>query len=274
MGRLLPVVAALTLPVLALANAGGPPDGRTGAPGESTCWDSCHNTFPLNSGDGVMSITGPDFFEAGQSYTFTVEISDPGQSRWGFEITPLDIGAVFITDLSNTQFSSSGGRLYVKQTSVGTHAGTPNGPVSWSFDWTAPNNPPSTVTFYAAGAAANNNNRNSGDYIYTSSFTTNLIAVGIEDDPFPSLPTHISASNYPNPFNAATAISYSLPVSGHVNLDIYNLQGQLVETLVNDFQSAGVYNINWNADNEPSGLYFYRLSVNGYSVSDKMTLLK
>jgi hypothetical protein len=270
----LPVVIIFLLPVLTLAHSGGPPDGRTGAPGEQTCWNFCHNTFPLNSGDGGISITGPEFFEAGQSYTFTVEISDPDQSRWGFEITPLDIGAVIITDLSNTQFSSSGGKLYVKHTSAGTYAGTPNGPVSWSFDWTAPDDPPQTITFYAAGAAANNNGRNSGDYIYTTTFTSNLITTGIIDDPFSGLPSHPGMSNYPNPFNAVTVISYSLPASGHVNLEIFNLRGQLVETLVNDIQSAGEYNITWNANNMPSGLYFYRLSVNDLSVSNKMILLK
>jgi hypothetical protein len=274
MSKSLPVVLVLLLPVLTLAYSGGPPDGRTGAPGEQTCWNFCHNTFPLNSGDGSMSITGPEFFVGGQSYDITVEISDTDQSRWGFELTPLDIGTVTITDPSNTQFSSSGGNSYVKHTSAGTHAGTPNGPVSWSFDWTAPVEPPSTVTFYAAGNAANNNGSNSGDYIYTATFTSNLMTSAVDDDPFAALPTHISASNYPNPFNAATTISYFLPASGYTRLEIFNLRGQLIETLVDGHLSAGEYNISWDADSVPSGLYFYRLSVNDLSMGNKMTLLK
>jgi hypothetical protein len=274
MRKSLPVFIVLLLPVLALAYSSGPPDGRTGAPGEQTCWNACHSTFPLNSGDGGLSITGPDFFQAGQSYDITVEISDDGQSRWGFEITPLDIGTVTITDPTNTQFSSSGGNSYVKHTSTGTHAGTPNGPVSWSFSWTAPVDPPSTVTFYAAGNGANNNGSNSGDYIYTATFTSNLMTSGVDDDPFASLPAHISSRNYPNPFNAVTTISCFLPSEGDTRLEIFNLRGQLIETLVDGRLTAGEYDVTWDAGGVPSGLYFYRLSVNEFSVSNKMTLLK
>jgi hypothetical protein len=268
------ILAVFLIPSLALAYSTGPPDGRTGAPGQLTCWDGCHNTFPLNSGDGSLSISGPDFFSAGQTYTLTLEISDPGQARWGFEFSPLNIGAIAITDLTNTQFSSSGGNMYVKHTSTGTHAGTPNGPVSWSFDWTAPAEPPSTVTFYAAGNAANNNGLNTGDYIYTTSFTSVLMTSAADDDPFAALPTHIAAGNYPNPFNGATTISYSLPVSGHTTLEIFNLRGQLIETLIDNTQSPGEYSVVWNADRLPSGLYFYRLTVDNKSVTNKMTLLK
>ena len=265
----------LLVPVLALAYSTGPPDGRTGAPGEQTCYNGCHSTFPLNSGDGSLSISGPDFFLAGETYTITVEISDPGQMRWGFEFTPLDQGSITITDATNTQMSSFGGNTYVKHTSTGTHAGTPNGPVSWSFDWTAPSaDPPSTITFYAAGNGANNNGANTGDYIYTTSFTTTLITSAVDDDPFAALPAHISSGNYPNPFNAVTTISYNLPVSGHTTLEIYNLQGQKVETLVDDIQAPGEYNVSWDAGDVPSGLYFYRLTVGDNSVTNKMTLLK
>jgi hypothetical protein len=266
--------AVLFLPAIALAFSSGPPNGRTGAPGEQTCWNNCHNSFPLNSGDGDMSISGPEFFSPGQTYTISVGLSDPGQSRWGFEITPLDIGSIAITDPANTQLSNSGDNTYVKHTSAGTYAGNQNGPVSWSFDWTAPDNPPSQVVFYAAGNAANNNGSGSGDFIYTTSFTSTLTTTGIDDDPFATLPSHLSMSNYPNPFNAATTISFNLPVSGHTSLEIYNLHGQLIETLMDGIHTAGEYNVVWNADDLPSGLYFYKLSVKDLTSTNKMTLIK
>lgn len=274
MKKMLMTAAFFMIPVMVLSYSTGPIDGRTGAPGELTCWDGCHSSFPLNSGDGSLSISGPDFFVAGQTYTITIQIEDPGQSRWGFEFTPLNIGTITITDATNTQMSISGENTYVKHTSTGTHAGTPNGPTSWSFDWTAPANPPSTVTFYAAGNGANNNGLNTGDYIYTTSFTSNLITSAVGDDPFASLPTHVGAANYPNPFNASTTISYNLPISGHTTLEIYNIQGQRVETLVDNTQSAGQYSVVWNAGQVPSGLYFYRLTIDNKSVTNKMTLLK
>ncbi len=159
----------LLLPLAAIAHSGGPQDMRTGAPGETTC-TQCHNQFPLNSGDGSFNLQGPAAWEAGQTYELSVEIEDPGQSRWGFEITQFGIGDFMIADALNTQFSASGGRQYVKHTSSGTMNGTADGPVSWSLLWTAPLGPdlPDNVTFYAAGNAANGANGNQGDYIFTS----------------------------------------------------------------------------------------------------------
>lgn len=164
----------LSLPGLSMARSGNPPDGKTGAPGEGTCHD-CHSSYPINSGDGAFAILAPTDFEPNQTYEITVQVSDPGQTRWGFEITPLDQGIVTITDPTHTQQSSSGGRIYVKQTSAGTYNGTPNGPVSWSFDWQAPSDPPEQITFYASGIAANANGNTNGDYVYTTTFTSDLM---------------------------------------------------------------------------------------------------
>lgn len=169
--RLLRFAIALVLftgpiPETARAYYAGPPDGKTGAPGEGTCHE-CHSDFPLNSGDGYLTIIAPPTFLPGHTYGMTVRIDDPGQTRWGFEFSPLDQGTCTITNPDSTQLSITGSRTYVKQTTAGTNAGSP-GPMSWSFQWTAPATPPDTVFFYAAGNAANNNNRSTGDYIYTT----------------------------------------------------------------------------------------------------------
>lgn len=273
MKKMIMSLIVLSLPVTILAYSGGPPNGRTGAPGELTCQNGCHSSFPLNSGDGAVSISGPEFFFPGQTYTVTINLDDPGQSRWGFEFTQLGQGSIAITDNTHTQMENSGGNIYVKHTSMGTHANTP-GPTSWEFDWTAPDTPPSQITFYAAGNGANNNGNNSGDYIYTTSFTTTLATTGIGNDPFASLPSHIRINNYPNPFNAQTTISYNLPVSGQATLEIYNLNGQMVERLVDKVLSAGKQSVVWNANNVPSGIYFYRLSAGGINSTNKMILIK
>lgn len=89
--------------------------------------------------------------------------------------------------------------------------------------------------------------------------------------------------NYPNPFNTSTTISYELFTPGNVQLIIYNVMGQGVRTLVEEYQSAGVYRILWNGlsiagEELPSGIYFCRLNTvaNDWSHSDfrKMVLLK
>jgi hypothetical protein len=106
-----------------------------------------------------------------------VTIEDPGQQRWGFEITVLDssnnrAGELTVTDSTNTQLSTTSGRDYIKQTSAGTFDGTSDGPASWNFDWTAPSSLTGTVTFYAAGNAANSGSSNKLDYIYTTTVSS------------------------------------------------------------------------------------------------------
>lgn len=85
--------------------------------------------------------------------------------------------------------------------------------------------------------------------------------------------------NYPNPFNPTTTISYSLPSVTSVTLEIYNVLGQRVITLVDQTQGAGQYQVDWNSTDQSgnavaSGVYFYRLSTPELTLSKKMLLLK
>ncbi len=80
--------------------------------------------------------------------------------------------------------------------------------------------------------------------------------------------------NYPNPFNPSTAIKFDVPKSGNVKIEIFNMLGQNVETLVNGDYVPGGYTVVWNALNNPSGVYFYRLNGTGFTGTGKMVLLK
>jgi glycosidase len=89
--------------------------------------------------------------------------------------------------------------------------------------------------------------------------------------------------NYPNPFNPGTVISYQLPVGGHVQLKVYDVLGREVTTLVNEYKPAGIYNSQFSILNLPagrqgsefsSGIYFYKLSSNGFVQTKKMVYLK
>ncbi|MCH8011348.1 MAG: T9SS type A sorting domain-containing protein [Candidatus Marinimicrobia bacterium] len=80
--------------------------------------------------------------------------------------------------------------------------------------------------------------------------------------------------NYPNPFNPVTTISYQLPKSAFVNLSIYNVTGQFVETLSNEHKSSGYYSVEWNASGVGSGLYFYRIEAGEYTETKKCVILK
>ncbi|MCD6249821.1 MAG: T9SS type A sorting domain-containing protein, partial [candidate division Zixibacteria bacterium] len=80
--------------------------------------------------------------------------------------------------------------------------------------------------------------------------------------------------NYPNPFNPSTIISFSLPSAGFVNINVFNILGQQVVNLVEEYREAGVHQVEFDGANFPSGIYFYRLQHSGGSVTRKMTLVK
>ncbi len=80
--------------------------------------------------------------------------------------------------------------------------------------------------------------------------------------------------NYPNPFNPSTTISYAVPAKGNVSLEVYDVLGQKVMTLVNDVKDAGSHTALFDAGVLPSGLYFARLTVGTTAATMKMTLMK
>lgn len=90
-----------------------------------------------------------------------------------------------------------------------------------------------------------------------------------------STPSIFSLSrNHPNPFNATTTFSYSLPEQSEVTLSIYNILGRRVSTLFDGNKQAGYHTVTWHADHNPSGVYFARLEIGDWSQNIKMVLLK
>ena len=103
-----------------------------------------------------------------------------------------------------------------------------------------------------------------GSYEYTNELVVNV-----------ELPLQYSLEqNYPNPFNPSTTIKYSIPEDGFVKLSVYNLLGQEVVSLVNGFQKADRYEINFNAAGLSSGVYVYKIETNNYNDSKKFVLMK
>jgi hypothetical protein len=80
--------------------------------------------------------------------------------------------------------------------------------------------------------------------------------------------------NYPNPFNPTTNINYSIPNAGFVSLKVYNVLGQEVATLVNGFQTAHNYNVQFDASKLASGIYLYSVKFNNQTLTQKMVLMK
>lgn len=80
--------------------------------------------------------------------------------------------------------------------------------------------------------------------------------------------------NYPNPFNPATQITYELPLQADVRLEVYDMVGRQVATLVNETVQAGVHTVNFDAGNLSSGVYIYRLQAGSTTLSRKLTVIK
>jgi len=90
-----------------------------------------------------------------------------------------------------------------------------------------------------------------------------------------NLPNQLALEqNFPNPFNPSTTIAFSVPERSHVSLRVYNILGQEVETLVDETRNAGEYQVDWQASDKASGIYFYRLSYQNKVLTKKMALLK
>lgn len=101
----------------------------------------------------------------------------------------------------------------------------------------------------------------------------NTIAVNVAE--WKEIPNEFSLlHNYPNPFNPTTTITYSLSKAAHVSLKVYNLLGREMATLVDQPMRAGAYQVVWNAQNAPSGVYFYKISDGNCSKINKMILLQ
>jgi len=109
-------------------------------------------------------------------------------------------------------------------------------------------------------------------YIWSSSYT---FGVTTDVRELPGVPdVYTLNQNYPNPFNPTTNIVYSIPQSTFVTLKVYDVLGSEVGTLVNEFQTAGNYTVDFNATNLANGAYFYRLTAGSFTDVKKMVLMK
>jgi hypothetical protein len=82
------------------------------------------------------------------------------------------------------------------------------------------------------------------------------------------------AQNYPNPFNPKSTIEYALPKQSYVTLKVYDLLGSNVQTLVDERQDAGLYEVQLNASGLASGVYFYHLQAGNFNQTRKLLLLR
>ena len=135
---------------------------------------------------------------------------------------------------------------------------------------------------YSTWTAPDKNNI--GENVYANVIDwNNPIATSIDEKESKEIPTKFALSqNYPNPFNPRTTIKYSIPEEvisqkskvKNVILKVYDILGREVAVLVNEVQKPGYYEVEWDASNQPSGVYFYRITTGNYAATKKMILIK
>ncbi|UCD63506.1 MAG: T9SS type A sorting domain-containing protein [Candidatus Zixiibacteriota bacterium] len=118
-----------------------------------------------------------------------------------------------------------------------------------------------------------------GDDVAIRARTSVDLPVSVADTPEPTPYAYSLSHNYPNPFNPATRISYSLERRSQVQLVVYNILGQRVATLVDEVMPAGQHTVSWNGTDDSgnmlgSGVYFYRFKAGDFTDTKKMVLLK
>src|SRR5450759_2698262 len=238
-------VAMLTgiAPIAAFGHSYGPAPRVTAAPGDNPkACTQCHTTNALNSGTGSVTIilqSGP-FYVPGVKQRVMVRVADPGQQRWGFEMsarlnsdlangqagdfTPVDNMTQVICEDSAPKPCASG-VSFIQHTSSGTRNGTPGG-ATFQFDWTPPATNAGPVTLYVAGNAANGNGSPTGDQIYTSSMQ---LAPAI-----PAAPTVTSV------VSAATFAAGSVAPNSWVTITGSNLGATTRAWADSDFHNSGL----------------------------------
>lgn len=232
-------------PIMIFGHSYGPAPRVTGAPGDNArACTQCHTTNALNSGPGSVKILlqGGAVYVPGVKQRVMVQVSDPNQERWGFELsarlnsdlekgqagdlTPVDSFTQVICEDSAPKPCASG-PAFIEHTSAGTRLGT-KGSAIFQFDWTPPAANAGPITLYAAGNAANGNGSPTGDQIYTTSIQLN-----------PAIPAAPAVTSG-NIVSAATNTAAALAPNSWMTIYGSNLSATTRAWAASDFVAGGM----------------------------------
>jgi hypothetical protein len=238
--------------------------GMTGVTRKNGIGCTCHNPSPTTG--VIVTINGPAELSPNQTAQYTVTVQGGPAVRAG---TDIAASAGVLTPASSA-LQTVGDELThtTPQSFVG-------GSATFTFNYTAPGTPGS-YTIYANGNSVNFNNDFTGDQWNFAPDKTITVKTATAVRETPGVPSGFAlAQNYPNPFNPATTISFQVMRAGRVSLDVFDVRGRLVATLVDGQREPGSYTSRFTADRLPSGVYYYRLAADGVEIQTrKMTLLR
>ncbi len=206
---------------------------------------------------------------------------------WTYTATPPS--SMYASDISGAQRLPNGNTLICYGTLGNFWEVTPSGQLVWKYvnpvintgalyyDDTIPHDPTHPTETMNSEFRVQRYSPSFSGFIgkdMTPGSYIELYHVGIREEGSGIPEKYNLHQNYPNPFNPSTTIRYEIPKSGLVTVKVYNVLGKEIETLINENQTSGVYRLNWNASDYPSGIYFYKIESGEFSKVMKMVLLK
>ena len=229
----------------------------------------CHTSASTST--VLVSIQGPATLQPSQTGDYTVTVSGGAGTAVGVDIAASS-GALLTSDgnlkILNSELTHPSKKLFS------------GGQYVFKFKYTAPATA-GKVTLYSTACSKKS------QWNFASNFDVTVASVsGIDEETIRAKSFQLN-QNFPNPFNPTTTISYQLAVNSFVTLKIFDLLGNEIETLVNEFQNAGLHQTSFNIKNNAaltsgvstkgeyaSGVYFYQLKVGSFVQTRKMILSK
>ena len=238
--------------------------GMTGVTKKNGNGCICHDPSPTPA--VIVTINGPSELLPNQTANYTVTVQGGPAVRAGTDIA-VSAGTL---NVSSTVLQKIGDEL--------THMlpqPFSDGVATFAFSYTAPGTPGS-YTIYANGNSVNFNGDNTGDQWNFAPNKTVTVSSTTAVEGSSTVPQVFAlAQNYPNPFNPSTTISYEVARTGHITIEVFDLSGRLVSTLIDGVREPGTYKTSFHASGLASGVYFYSMKADGALIQTrKLALLK
>ena len=253
--------------------------------GESTYQNWGNSICSSNNGSyiivGDADITYQDLYQVysiktdgGQSTEWNQRTGRGTNYDYGITVSKLDDNNYIV--LGNSKSNASGNNVYILHLNESGSVLKPEIIGDIRSDWGAQGIVTADGNYYIVTGHTNSSGAGLFDVLFLKIPVITITSVNKEE----AVKKDFSLlQNYPNPFNPSTTINYTIPGIGKsrdlfVKLEILNLLGQPITTLVNEPQSPGTYNVKFDASNLPSGVYYYRLQADSFTQTNKMILVK
>jgi hypothetical protein len=237
--------------------------GMTGVTQKNGNGCTCHGTSPSSA--VTVVINGPAELATGQTGNYTVTVQGGPAVRAGVDIA----ASAGVLNVTSSVLQKEGDEL--THTSPQPFSG---GTATFSFSYTAPSTA-GTITLFANGNSVNLNGSTSGDQWNFAPNKTVTVKTATAVEGSSTLPqTFTLSQNYPNPFNPSTTIKFALPEAAQVKVEVYNVLGARVATLVDEVRPAGYHLVRFEPANLPTGMYVYRLAAAKFVATRPMMFVK